>query len=263
MALFELRRRFNSLRAEADVLRRLLRGMPKADSHGERLAGFYGAQAEHYDAFRERLLPGRRELIQSLQLPTGARLLELGGGTRRTLEFFPQARRADLHFELVDLCEPLLAIARRRTQAWPNVRITCGDATDYQPGTPVDCVLISYALTMIPDWRAALDNALAMLRPGGQLAVVDFHVSEARAAAGLTQHGWLARSVWPRWFSHDGVRLDPLQLPTLCRSLPLHQRQEAWATLPYLPGLRVPYFRFVGRVQRPMRLSSTARPSAP
>jgi S-adenosylmethionine-diacylgycerolhomoserine-N-methlytransferase len=28
---------------------------------------------------------------------------------------------------------------------------------------------------MIPDWRAAVDNALTMLRPNGVLGVVDFH----------------------------------------------------------------------------------------
>jgi S-adenosylmethionine-diacylgycerolhomoserine-N-methlytransferase len=239
-------RRLDALRGDAAILARFLRGMPRDGAHAQKLGDFYGAQAEHYDRFRERLLPGRAELIQSLELAHGARVLELGGGTGRNLEFFPEGRRADLQFELVDLCGPLLEVARKRTAGWPSVRITEADATRYRPHQPVDCVLISYALTMIPDWRGALDNVLAMLKSGGQLAVVDFYVSAAQPAPGLTRHGWATRAFWPRWFGHDGVRLDPAHLETLCARLPQHRLFEGRARLPYLPGLRVPYYRFVG-----------------
>jgi len=44
-------------------------------------------------------------------------------------------------------------------------------------------------------------NALAMLKPGGVLGVVDFHYS--------TQHAAFTRAFWQRWFARDGVRLDP------------------------------------------------------
>jgi S-adenosylmethionine-diacylgycerolhomoserine-N-methlytransferase len=43
---------------------------------------------------------------------------------------------------------------------------------------PFDDVLFSYALSMIGPWRAALDRALAALRPGGTLHVVDFGAAE-------------------------------------------------------------------------------------
>lgn len=239
-------RRLEVLRGDVAVLAQFLRGMPREGAHAQKLGAFYGAQAEHYDRFRERLLPGRGELIASLDLAHGARVLELGGGTGRNLEFFPIERRYDLEFELVDLCAPLLDVARRRTRDWPRVRITEADATRYRPQRPPDCVLISYALTMIPNWHAALDNVLAMLRPGGQLAVVDFYISAARPAPGLQRHGWATRAFWPRWFGHDGVRLDPAHLETLCARLPQHRLDEGRVRLPYLPGLRVPYYRFVG-----------------
>ena len=101
---------------------------------------------------------------------------------------------------------------------------------------------------MIPDWRGAIANAIAMLKPGGQLAVVDFHVSPARPDAGCARHGPLTRAFWPRWFAHDGVRLDPAHLPTLRRLLPSHAVVEARGRVPYLPLARVPYYRFLGRV---------------
>lgn len=46
-------------------------------------------------------------------------------------------------------------------------------------GVPAfDRILISYSLSMIPDWQAALAEAVRHLAPGGQLAVVDFGQGE-------------------------------------------------------------------------------------
>ena len=43
--------------------------------------------------------------------------------------------------------------------------------------SPADVVRESYSLTMIPDWFAALDQAYAMLKPGGTIGIVDFFVA--------------------------------------------------------------------------------------
>ncbi|MCG6117503.1 MAG: class I SAM-dependent methyltransferase [Aquimonas sp.] len=240
-------RGFETLRSELSVLRQCLRGMPRRGQQAGRLDAFYGPQAEQYDRFRERLLHGRAELIAALDLPQRARVLELGGGTGRNLEFFPEQRRADLHFELVDLCAPLLEVAKHRTRDWPSVRITLADACSHQPDQPVDCVYFSYSLSMIPDWGLALDNALRNLNPGGLLAAVDFHVSSACPPPGRASHSALARAFWPRWFGHDGVQLGPERLDALCKRLPRHALLETSAPVPYMPGLRVPYYRFIGR----------------
>src|SRR5262249_26947253 len=37
-----------------------------------------------------------------------------------------------------------------------------------------DAVYFSYVLSMVPDWRPAVERAQALLRPGGTLAIVDF-----------------------------------------------------------------------------------------
>ena len=100
--------------------------------------------------------------------------------------------------------------------------------------------------SMQRDWRAAISNALAMLKPGGALGVVDFYVSPRRADPGMVQHGALARALWPRWFAHDGVHPNAEHLPTLRAMLPAHEIVEARAPVPYLPLARVPYYRFVG-----------------
>jgi len=233
--------------ADARVLIHLLRGQPRHGSHRDRLESFYGPQARYYDAFRERLLKGRGELVERLDLPAGARVVELGGGTGRNLLFFGERLARLGRVELVDLCPSLLAQARSRTAGMENVRVIEADALTYRSDAPVDCVYFSYSLTMIPDWRGALENALAMLRPGGRLGVVDFYISEPEPPAGAVRHGAFTRFFWPRWFAHDGVRPSPEHLPRLRELMPDHRIEEHRAQVPYLPGLRVPYYLFVGR----------------
>ena len=241
--------RLEALRNDAAVLRQMLRGMPRSASHAQNLQNFYGTQAQDYDRFRERLLRGREELITRLlaQLPAQARIVELGGGTGRNLDFFGDRLGDVASFDLVDLCPALLERARERIVRYPQVRMVEADATTFSPAAAVDCVYFSYSLTMIPDWRAALANALAMLKPGGLLGVVDFYTSAARPAPGLVRHNVFTRQFWPRWFAHDGVRLDPAHLETLRQRVPQYELAEHRAAVPYLPLIRVPYYVFVGR----------------
>lgn len=233
---------------DARVLLQLLRGQPGGGSHADRLQAFYGPQADRYDAFRERLLHGRRELIDRLDPPAGGTVVELGGGTGRNLLFFGPRLAAFGQVILVDLCPALLEQARARTRDMARVQVIEADAVTWRPDRPVDCVYFSYALTMIPDWRGALDNALAMLKPGGLLGVVDFYVAGSDPGPQRARHGRFTRWFWPRWFGHDGVHLDPRQLAYLGALLPEHQLRESRAPVPYLPRLRVPYYTFVGRV---------------
>jgi S-adenosylmethionine-diacylgycerolhomoserine-N-methlytransferase len=78
-----------------------------------------------------------------------------------------------------------------------------------------------------------------MLAPGGLLGAVDFHVSPS--------HGALARAFWRRWFAHAGVRLSADHLSCLRDRLETIACSERSGKVPYLPGLRAPYYVFVGR----------------
>jgi S-adenosylmethionine-diacylgycerolhomoserine-N-methlytransferase len=230
------------------VLIQLMRGQSRNGTHAERLQAFYAPQAARYDTFRDRLLHGRRELIELLDPMPGDRVVELGGGTGANLDFFGQKRLRQLdRFDLVDICPALLEVAQRRSAQLENVHIIKANVAQFQPQEPVDIVYLSYALTMIPDWERAIENAIAMLRPGGKLGVVDFYVSFADPPPGLARHDTLTRWFWPRWFVHDGVRLSSAHLATLLKRLDVVTLLERRAPVPYLPGLRVPYYVFTGR----------------
>ena len=255
----------SSLRDDARILWQLLRGQPKAndrESHAEALQRFYAPQATRYDAFRERLLHGRRELIERLALPPGSTVIDLGGGTGRNLDFFGARMLSLARVEVVDLCPALLDQARARCARWPDVAVAVeADATTYRPAarsadsgraggaSRADCVIFSYSLSMIPDWRRALNNALRMLRPGGLIGIVDFRVSRRDPPPGFSRHGALTRHFWPRWFGHDGVRLDPEHLHAAADHTHQVFLEERLGPVPYLPGLRVPYYLYIGRRQ--------------
>lgn len=239
------------LAADARVLWRLARGQPRHGDQATRLQAFYAPQAGRYDAFRERLLHGRGELIDRLGIGDGMRVVELGCGTGSSLERMgPRARRC-AGIQLVDLCPALLAVAQQRAVAHDNVEVIEADAARWRPATAVDRVFLSYALTMIPDWRAVIDNAVSMLKPGGYLGVVDFHLPVAGSA--------LCNGLWRRWFAHDGVHLSAAHLPSLRARLADICLSERTAPLPYLPGLQAPYYLYIGQREEEVHGVSVTR----
>jgi S-adenosylmethionine-diacylgycerolhomoserine-N-methlytransferase len=239
-----------ALVSDSLVLLHLLKGQPlsASSSQQERLERFYGPQASHYDNFRERLLHGRRELVERLAPLPGSRVIELGAGTGRNVEFFGARLLSLERLELVDLCPSLLHHARDRCSRWPEIaHAVQADVTTYTPEAPADYVFFSYSLTMIPEWRRALANAIRMLRPGGLLGVVDFHASRNLAHADAFRQGRLSQWFWRNWFGHDGVHPTSEHLEALCACTTQIHLQERYGKVPYLPFLRAPYYLYIGR----------------
>ena len=237
------------LYSDSRVLLQFLRGQRgrSGEGHAQSLQRFYAPQADHYDHFRERLLQGRRELIDRLAPPPGGTVVELGGGTGRNLEFFGLRMLSLERVDVVDVCPALLDVARKRCVQWPGVaRAILADATTYEPEWPADRVYFSYSLTMMPHWRKAIENAVRILKPGGLLGVADFYVSGNAPPRDFVRHNFLARRFWPRWFAHSGVHPSPEHLSALRECTRLVHCSEHMARVPYLPGLKVPYYLYIG-----------------
>lgn len=223
----------------------------RGGTHAERLESFYAGQAGIYDHFRKRLLHGREELCAKVQaVPEGGTWVDMGGGTGQNIEFFGERLALLDQVYVVDLSPSLLSVARDRVRqrGWEQVACVEADATAFTPRLRhADLVTFSYSLTMIPDWFAALENAYRMLRPGGLIGVVDFYVSRRHPGPGRARHPWVTRAFWQHWFANDNVYLSPDHLPWLERRFEPVYLREARAAMPYMPGLRVPYYIFVGR----------------
>jgi len=253
-----------SLASDLKILYHLALKPVRGNDHAARMESFYAGQAGAYDDFRKRLLKGRQELWNLIPPPAGGTWIDMGGGTGANLEYFStkprnategvpysDGRLAGLEkIYVLDLSHSLLDVAKQRiaSQRWMNVETVEADATTFQPpGGGVDVVTFSYSLTMIPDWFAALENALAILKPGGTIGVVDFYVSRKYASGGLARHGWWTRSFWPTWFALDNVFPSPDHVPFLHRHFDVLHFEEHRAKVPYIPLTRVPYYLFVGR----------------
>jgi S-adenosylmethionine-diacylgycerolhomoserine-N-methlytransferase len=219
-------------------------------THAERLESFYGYQAADYDEFRQTFLRGRNELASRLEFPAGGRWCDLGCGTGYLLEAAVPPARGLADIALVDLCRPLLAIAESRisTGAWTNAHTVEADITCWRPAELVDVVTFSYSLTMTPDWFAAIDAASAMLRPGGLIGVVDFHVARRHPQApGPARQSWWTRGFWPAWFDIDDVHPSPDHVPYLQSKFATCWFDEGRSRVPGMPWFRPPYYCFLGR----------------
>ena len=159
-----------------------IRPTAPSENHADLMDGMYRYQRHIYDLTRKYYLLGRDQTIRNLDLGQTATLLEVGCGTGRNLALahrhFPQARLYGL-----DISQEMLISARKTFAGLPtSVDFRVADATAFTPqefGTDgFDRVMISYALSMIPDWQRAIDASLAALNPGGQLHIVDFGQQE-------------------------------------------------------------------------------------
>lgn len=172
---------------------------------GAQMDAIYRFQRHIYDITRKPYLLGRDRLIADLDVPPGGRVLEVGCGTARNLlciaRRYPQAHCYGVDISAAMLETARASIARERVA----VQVAQADATGFDAGAlfgvpRYERVVISYALSMIPRWRDALDHAASLLTPGGSLHVADFG-----DCAGLPKlfrsglYAWLARfSVTPR-----------------------------------------------------------------
>ena len=166
--------------------------------HGELMDKIYHTQRHFYDATRKYYLLGRDGLIADLAPPSGGSVLEIGCGTGRNLIAvglaWPQAELFG-----IDISDAMLETARG-SLAKADVAATlvrgdaCGfDATALFGRATFDRVFISYALSMIPDWKAALVQAASCVAPGGRLEVVEFGQQDKLPALWRRAlFGWLA-----------------------------------------------------------------------
>jgi len=219
---------------------------------------FHQAQAAGYDSSRKRLLHGRELMVQeATSRACNGIWVDMGGGTGSNLDMAGDA--AVMSFAkvyIVDLCVPLLEVARRRCaeRGWHNVECVEADATTWEPPEgpkKVDLLSYSYSLTMIPDWFAAIEQGKRLLAPDGIVAVVDFYVSRKRVDDGMVRHSYLQRALWPFYFAHGDVRLNADHVPYLLWAFSKLELHERGASLPYFGAIlpRVPYYVFLGSVQ--------------
>lgn len=176
-----------------------MRDVPAAIDHGGLMDRVYRRQRHVYDVTRKYYLLGRDPMLAGLHVPEGGTVLEIGCGTGRNLvkaaQLYPTASLYG-----VDISREMLATADSAVEGAglrPRVRLACSDAASFDPAktfgqATFDRIFISYAVSMIPQWREVMRDAARHLSAGGELHIVDF--GDLRGLPGWTKAGlyrWL------------------------------------------------------------------------
>jgi phosphatidylethanolamine/phosphatidyl-N-methylethanolamine N-methyltransferase len=137
----------------------------------------YAAWAPVYDlVFGAVFELGRQEAIAAAEKfcgPQGGRILEVGVGTGISLSDYAHVNR----IVGVDISEPMLRKAQERVieQKLSNVEaLAVMDATRMAlPDKSFDVVVAQYVITAVPNPEATLDEFARVIKPGGEIVLVN------------------------------------------------------------------------------------------
>jgi SAM-dependent methyltransferase len=153
----------------------------------------FAARGADWDEMRALGLPAEQVEAALLALlppaPVG-RVLDIGTGTGRLLEFFGPHVRAGVG---VDASRAMLALARARLGRPELSHCTVRLADMYRlpmPDAGFDAAVMQMVLHHAEDPAAALAEAARVLRPGGRLIVVDLDRHEDAEAMRRLAHRW-------------------------------------------------------------------------
>jgi len=129
-------------------------------------------------------LNGRRAAAQAAR-EVGGRILEIGVGTGLSFDDYDDTTE----ITGIDISEPMIARARIRAASgrYPHVKgLAVMDAHDLRyPDASFDCVVGQFVITLVADPERVLSECARVVRPGGQIVLVNHLYSEKGFAAAV------------------------------------------------------------------------------
>ena len=149
----------------------------------------YARWAPVYDALCGPVFLNGRRAAASAARDVGGRILEIGVGTGLSFADYD----ATTEITGIDISGPMIARARERTKngRYPFVKeLTVMDAhaLTYDDAS-FDCVVGQFVITLVEDPERVLTECARVLRPGGQIILVNHLYSERGLAAWAQAHG--------------------------------------------------------------------------
>ena len=206
-------------------------------SNKQLMNSFYENQVDEYDSFRSRMLHGKKEVVKMFPFEEGKSLHVLAGGTGDILEYMTNIVPKLKEVVVSDICSKLLGHCNKRVNLhnWTNVFIKEEDALKFNKDEKYDYVIITYSLTMIPNFELALDNAIRSLKPGGYLGIADFTLDNTQWK--VTQY------FWKTFFSFDNVNLNICHRDILSKKLSKVRVNLDYGSFPNMPYfIKCPYY---------------------
>ena len=179
---------------------------------------YYRRLAPIYDRLYGRMYRGLRgRSLEMLGLRESDTIVLIGVGTGLDLELLPAVKRA----VGVDITPAMLARARSRARRGRDALVLADGSVLPLATACADAAVLHLVLSVAPDPRAIIEEAVRIVRPGGELTVCD-HLAPARPL------GW-TRRLATRLASILGTRFDR-ELTSLLAALPVRVRtsDRAW-----------------------------------
>lgn len=158
--------------------------MREIEAHESKL---YSDFAPLYDKTFGKIFFSRlRSVIEALEIPRGARVLEVGAGTGTSFPAYPQ------HCDVIgiDLAPDMLARAQDKIleNGWNNIRVMEMNALDLKfPDSSFDYVMAFHVVTVVPDPIRMIQEAKRVCKPGGKIVVVNHFTSPSPLLGFLTE----------------------------------------------------------------------------
>ena len=148
----------------------------------------YARWAPVYDVVFGSVFENARRMAVEASERVGGRILEVGVGTGISLPYYSARSRV----VGIDISEPMLKVARRRVidERLEHVELLeLMDAENLEfPESSFDVVVAQYVVNTVPHPEIALDEFLRVLRPGGELVIVNRVGADGRLAQGARAH---------------------------------------------------------------------------
>ena len=129
-------------------------------------------------------LNGRRAAAQAAR-DVGGRILEIGVGTGLSFDDYD----ASTEITGIDISEPMIARARERAASgrYPHVKgLAVMDAHNLKfENASFDCVVGQFVITLVEDPERVLSECARVVRPGGQIILVNHLYSDRGFAAAV------------------------------------------------------------------------------
>jgi demethylmenaquinone methyltransferase / 2-methoxy-6-polyprenyl-1,4-benzoquinol methylase len=177
--------------------------MAAPDKTPARIATMFDAIAPRYDLLNHVLSAGldvrwRNVAVDALELPDGARVLDLCTGTADlALATVARGRRASVVG--VDFAGEMLRLAREKVARGPSaraIRLIRGDAARIPlEDACCDAATIGFGIRNVAEPERALAEIARVLRPGGRLAILEF--GQPRIPGIRTLYAWYFRYLLP------------------------------------------------------------------
>ncbi len=179
-----LPKKFMQLKSRREQSRRVVRTVNPTQAHESRI---YSDYALLYDKTFGKIFYNRiKHVIESLHIPPGAEVVELGVGTGTSFPAYP----TNCKVMGIDLAKDMLAQARAKISknSWSHLQVMEMDALNLTfADNSFDYVTVFHTVTVVPDPVQMLAEAQRVCKPGGKIVIVNHFTTDLPIIGSLTE----------------------------------------------------------------------------